>query len=109
MYDFVKKLFQAAYPFIQDYTTEDIYCIEIPGNSTSTWQISPPSLTNLKNELKELSEIKLDFMYSVTRESSEQQNEVLSEQVSATRQIDVSNETKLELYDVLSGDTSKSM
>jgi piezo-type mechanosensitive ion channel component 1/2 len=100
-FDDLKKAAPEAYNFLKDYTLDDIYCVDIPGNSTSTWQISPASLANMKLDLASEDEMKLYFLYSITRESSEQQNEVLSEKVSGMRQIDLNNSTLRMIYEVL--------
>ena len=72
---FTKKQFDSlkqnapeqSYSFIKDFNPEDVYCISIPGQSTSLWQISPPSFKNLKEQLKDLMDVYLEFSYSLTR------------------------------------------
>jgi hypothetical protein len=46
---------------------DDVYCINIPGDSTSTWQISPPSLSSLKSELERQNDLKLSLVHTLTR------------------------------------------
>lgn len=75
---FTKKQFDSlkqnapeqSYSFIKDFNPEDVYCISIPGQSTSLWQISPPSFKNLKEQLQnitDLMDVYLEFSYSLTR------------------------------------------
>ena len=108
--DDFKKLKEASPPaakgFLNDFNIEDIYCISIPGNSTSLWEMSPPSLDNLSYQLEKNESLKLDFIYDLTRESTEEK-EQLSESVSGLRSIDISNTTKLELFNILSGNYNK--
>lgn len=99
--DFKKYAPEQAYTFLSDFTPDDVYCIAIPGNSTSTWQISPPSLVNLKDQLKDPEPMDVDFVYTLTREPSEQKNEQLSETISAVRQISIMNDTKGLVYNLL--------
>lgn len=56
-----------AYSFLEDFNPSDIYCVSISGNSTSLWEISPPSLYDLKQQLNSTDKMSLDFMYSITR------------------------------------------
>ena len=58
---------QAGLQFLKEYSVDDIYCIEIPGESTSTWQISPPSLKQLKDDLNNRIDLKIDISYFLTR------------------------------------------
>lgn len=99
--EFKKHAPDQAYSFMKDYSPDDIYCISIPGNSTSTWQISPPSISNLKKQLTDPEPVELDFVYALTRESSEEQNEQLSETVTASKQSLLFNETKALIYNTL--------
>jgi hypothetical protein len=93
-----------AYSFIKDFTANDLYCISVPGSSTSIWQMSPPSIENLKELLSPNGVshvVSLDFMYTLTREASEEQNEQLSEIVTGSHQIDLNNKTKADIYYIL--------
>lgn len=99
---------EEAYGFFKDFKVEDIYCISIPGNSTSLWELSPPSFHNLKEQLKEKDSMKLDFIYEISRESTEE-NEQLSEVVSAMKSSDLNNKTKTDIYNVLNNGTEKSI
>ncbi len=94
------KHFKGAFGFFKDYNAEDIYCLSVPGNSTSLWELSPPSFSNLKQQLNNKESLKLDFIYELTRESSEQ-NEQLSEVVSAMKSTELSNQTKADIFNVL--------
>ena len=58
---------QDAYSFMEDFNEGDVYCVSISGNSTSLWEISPPSLQDLKQQLNSSDKMSLDFMYSITR------------------------------------------
>ena len=100
-YEKLKASAPESYTFLKDYTPDDVYCIAIPGNSTSIWQISPPSFTNLKEQLNEPDPVELNFFYSLTRESTGLKNEQLSEIVSASKQTLLFNETKSSLYRLL--------
>jgi hypothetical protein len=67
-FDFLKQNApEQSYSFIKDFSSEDVYCISIPGQSTSLWQISPPSFKSLKHQLKDLMDVYLEFSYSLTR------------------------------------------
>ena len=66
--DLQKNAPEDAYSFLKDYTVDDIYCVSIPGNSTSIWQVSPPSLANIQAQLQNPStKVSIDFTYSVSR------------------------------------------
>ncbi|CAF0761239.1 unnamed protein product, partial [Brachionus calyciflorus] len=108
-YEKLKLEIPQAYTFLKDYSPEDIYCISIPGNSTSIWQISPPSFKNLKDQLNEPDPVELNFFYSINRESTGMKNEQLSEMVSASKQTLLYNETKRELYHLLNNDGVQSV
>ena len=43
-------LFQAATAFLSAYSAEDVYTIEIDGESSALWDISPPSIQHLYND-----------------------------------------------------------
>lgn len=97
---------EAAYGFFKDYKVEDIYCISIPGSSTSLWELSPPSMRNLRNQLKDNDALQLDFIYELTRESTEE-NEQLSEVVSAIKSTNISNSTMDQIARVLDFESSR--
>lgn len=59
---------EEAKGFFADFRVQDIYCISIPGASTSLWEMSPPSLNTLKDQLGNTSiSLQLDFIYQITR------------------------------------------
>ncbi len=99
---------EEAYGFFKDFKIEDIYCISIPGSSTSLWELSPPSMDNLKAQLQQHVPLQLDFIYELTRESTEE-NEQLSEVVTAIKSTNITNSTMDEIYKVLSFTEQKSM
>lgn len=105
-FDTLKNIDSGSYSFLKDYTPDDVFCISIPGNSTSIWLISPPSFENLKEQLKEPDPVELNFFYSITRVSTGLKNEQISEIVSASKQSKLFNETKLELYQILNNEYS---
>ncbi len=71
----------------------------MPGNSTSLWELSPPSFNNLKQLLKNKEDLNLDFSYELTR--SAEQNEQLSEVVGLIKSTVLLNETKEQIYKVI--------
>ncbi len=107
-YQLKKASSEEASGFFKDFKIEDIYCISIPGSSTSLWQLSPPSMNNLKNQLKNHVPLQLDFIYELTRESTEE-NEQLSEVVSGMKSSNITNSTMDQIYKVLSFEENKSM
>ena len=87
----------------RDFQAEDVYCMAVPGSSTSLWQISPPNINNLKQLLNDSTtdnEINAEFAYSLTRNSSDQ-NDQLSETVSGSSQIGLNSATTKLIHDML--------
>lgn len=62
-------------------------------------------MNNLKEHLKTNDTTSLDFMYWITRESSGEKNEQLSEIVSGVRQKDLENDTKASIVKMLINNT----
>lgn len=56
-----------ARSFLQNYRQEDIVIVTINGNSTGTWDISPPSRQELINGLEDNKILYISFKYSITR------------------------------------------
>ena len=59
--------FQDARIFFSMYKAEDVYRVRIPGESSSTWAISPPSKEALIEDLVSQNDIQAKFRYSFTR------------------------------------------
>jgi hypothetical protein len=105
--DLKKNAPDEAKGFFADFRIQDIYCISVPGASTSLWEMSPPSFDTLKYQLNNTAiSLQLDFVYQITRESTEEK-EQLSEAVSAVRSIDIGNKTKSEIFKLLSNTSSQ--
>ncbi len=65
-------------------------------------------MDNLKAQLQQHVPLQLDFIYELTRESTEE-NEQLSEVVTAIKSTNITNSTMDEIYKVLSFTEQKSM
>ncbi|XP_030831614.1 piezo-type mechanosensitive ion channel component 1 isoform X4 [Strongylocentrotus purpuratus] len=66
--EFAKDL--NARSFLDGYRQEDVWTAAISGNSTGTWDISPPSRQNLITSLQSNDDLYISFKYSFTRITS---------------------------------------
>lgn len=81
---------KAALTFLDNYEYKDMAAVVLGSQSTSLWTISPPDLQRLKDELASNVTLKVQFKYTVTRESN---TEKIAGTVTGTSTFDLVDKT----------------
>lgn len=84
---------RAAQTFLSNYEANDIAAVLLGANSTSLWNISPPDLQRLKNDLANSNTtLKVRYKYTVSRVTY---SEKMSGTISAEQSFDIIGESPI--------------